>query len=60
MHSSRIRTIHNSSRLLEGGSGPGGCLIRGVSGPGGVPAARGVPAPGGGLVLEGSAPGGCA
>ena len=33
----------------------GGCLLPGGSGPGGVPAPRGVPDPGGGV----PAPGGC-
>ena len=43
MHSSRMRTVCNSCRLLEGVPGPGGgCLVpgvcsQGVSGPGGVP-----------------------
>ena len=60
MHSSRIRTVHNSSHLLEGVPGP-----RGVSAPWGV-SALGVPGPrsvcswGGCLLQRGvSAPGGC-
>ena len=69
MHSSRMRTVRNSSHLLGGGllpwgavPAPGGavcsgrvCLVLGgVSAPGRVPAAGGVPALGGG----GAAPGG--
>ena len=42
MHSSRMRTIRNSSRLL------GGCLVLG-----GVPAPGGVPGPGGCLLRGG-------
>ena len=34
MHSSRMRTVRNSSRLLRGGGVPG---LRGVPDPGGVP-----------------------
>ena len=53
MHSSRMRTVRNSSRLLEGGvPGPGG----GVPGPRGVYLVQGVylvlggvPSPGGDL-----------
>ena len=50
MHSSRMRTVRNSSRLEEG-----------VPAPGGVPAPRGVPAPWGvcscgGLLPEGGFP----
>ena len=45
MHSSRMRTVRNSSRLARGGvSAPRGCLLGGVPA-GGVPAG-GVPAGG--------------
>ena len=47
MHSSRVRTVRNSSRL------PDGVCSRGTPAPGGVPALGGVPAPG-----EVPAPGG--
>ena len=53
MHSSRMRTVRNSSRLLEGGASSGG-----LSAPGGVPAPGGS-APGGLPAPGGSAPGGC-
>ena len=53
MHSSRIRTVHNSSHLLGGCLVPGGCLllggcllwgclVPGVSAPGGGVCYRGV------------------
>ena len=49
MHSSRMCTVRNSSRLLGGVPGPGGCTCWGVPGPGGTwsqggVSARGVPA----------------
>ena len=40
MHSSRMRTVRNSSRLL-GGASPGGGLSRWVLGPGGYLVGRG-------------------
>ena len=63
MHSSRMRTVRNSSRLL-GDACSGGCLLQGVPAPGGacsggVPALRGCllqgvgACSGGCLLLEG-------
>ena len=62
MHSSKMRTVCNSGRILGGCLLAGGCLLRGVSAPGGVclggvysgecVCSRGVSA------LGGSAPGG--
>ena len=48
MHSSRMRTVRNSSRLLGGGTGPGGSGPRGCLVPGGMPGLWGVSGPGGG------------
>ena len=61
MHSSRMRTVRSSSRLLGGGlSGPGGTCSRDVPALGGrVPtlgkgsAPKGVPAPGKGICSQG-------
>ena len=62
MHSSRMRTVPNSSRLL-GGVCSGGCLLWGVCsrGGGGVPVPGEVPGPSGvpGLVQGVLGPGGC-
>ena len=51
MHSSRMRTVRNSSRLLgggEGGSGPRGRGWERLVPAGGVPAPGPMPRPGGG------------
>ena len=65
MHSSRMRTVCNHSRLLWGVPAPRGCLLQGVPAPGGACSRRvGVSAPrgacsGGGASLGGLVTGGC-
>ena len=57
MHSSRMRTGRSLTVCWSLLSGGGGCLLRGVSAPGGS-APRGSAPGGGGLLLGVSAPGG--
>ena len=57
MHSSRMRTVRNSSRLPGGGYLPGGCTCPGKGG-GGVPARGGCTCQGGVPAQGGYLPGG--
>ena len=58
MHSSRMRTVHNSSHLLEGVPGPRGVPGRGVyMVPGGCTWSGGIPGPRGVYLVPGDVPG---